>query len=218
MKSFNDIYQAYLGLKEKDQDDGLTTDLTGSRVTATYFEQVYNATRMLRDFVDRYLAGNARVVEAVNNFTGIERAMNVKFAVLVDVIRCYDGLDHPTTFNRPEGIALMLVLTQMLDLDTIDDYSQLSQVRPGTLSSLEIIPYLDACSQELGNPYSLFVSSILEQINERTDRLYRLNIYSLCKKIAEVDGHITVAEKEWLEEIARLADDDPSNDIDVSQI
>ena len=41
-------------------------------------------------------------------------------------------------------------------------------------------------------------------------------LYNLCKKIAEVDGEISFSEKEWLNEIALLNDDDPDNDIDIS--
>lgn len=40
----------------------------------------------------------------------------------------------------------------------------------------------------------------------------------MCKRIAEVDGEISLSEKEWLNEIALLNDDDPANDIDVSNI
>jgi hypothetical protein len=38
----------------------------------------------------------------------------------------------------------------------------------------------------------------------------------LCKAIAEVDGEISEAEEEWLNEIALLNDDDSNNDVDIS--
>ena len=50
------------------------------------------------------------------------------------------------------------------------------------------------------------------------DRDYRIILYSLCKRIAEVDGEITISEEEWLKEIALLNDDDPDNDIDISRL
>lgn len=73
------------------------------------------------------------------------------------------------------------------------------------------------CSEELGNRYSLFMSTIFEDIDAMDiDRLYRMLLYNLCKSIAEVDGVISPAEQDWLNEIALLNDDDPNNDIDVS--
>lgn len=47
------------------------------------------------------------------------------------------------------------------------------------------------------------------------DKCYRKLLYNLCKKIVEVDGKITLSEKEWLNEITLLNDDDPDNDIDM---
>ena len=55
-------------------------------------------------------------------------------------------------------------------------------------------------------------------VSKYKDIAYRRLIYRLCKAIAEVDGVLSVLEREWLDEVARLDDDDPRNDIDVSDI
>lgn len=136
--------------------------------------------------------------------------------MLIDVLRCYDGLGHPTSFTTPEGIALMVLLGKNMSIGEINSYEQLETVNSATLSLIDIIPYISECSDELGQKYSLFMSTIFEKEASDIDRLYRMLLYNLCKRIAEVDGEISISEKEWLEEIALLADDDPDNDVDIS--
>ena len=88
----------------------------------------------------------------------------------------------------------------------------------GAKSLIDIIPYIDQCSQEIGNTNTLLISSVLESTDPDADILYRQLLYKLCKSIASVDGNLAIEEKEWLEEIARLDDDDLTNDIDVNDI
>ena len=110
----------------------------------------------------------------------------------------------------------MILLGKILCVGEIQAYEQLESVNSATLSLIDIIPFISECSEELGNRYSLFLSSVLEKESPDVDRLYRMLLYNLCKKIAEVDGEISISEKEWLNEIALLNDDDPDNDIDIS--
>lgn len=110
----------------------------------------------------------------------------------------------------------MVLLGKILCVGEIQTYEQLKSVNSATLSLIDIIPYISECSDELGNRYSLFLSSMIEKESPDIDRLYRMLLYNLCKKIAEVDGEISYSEKEWLNEIALLNDDDPDNDIDIS--
>ena len=110
----------------------------------------------------------------------------------------------------------MVLLGKILCVCEIQTYEQLKSVSSANLSLIDIIPYINEVSDELGNRYSLFLSSIIEKESPSVDRLYRMLLYNLCKKIAEIDEEISFSEKEWLNEIALLNDDDPDNDIDIS--
>ena len=220
MNSLDNLYEQYYNLIEKIQENtnnGFTTDLLQYGITKEYFEEVVKATGLLQNFYDKYLTiDNIRnsVCEKLND----NHAENVKFCMLIDVLRCYDGLGHPTSFTAPEGIALMVLLGKIMSLGKINSYEQLETVNSSTLSLIDIIPYISECSEELGQKYTLFMSTVFEKEAPDIDRLYRMLLYNLCKRIAEVDGEISISEKEWLEEIALLADDDPDNDIDISDL
>lgn len=217
MNSLDNLYEQYYNFVDNNQENTnnvFTTDLLQYGITKEYFEEVEKATGLLQSFYNKYLA-NDNIRNAVCESLNDNHAENVKFCMLIDVLRCYDGLGHPTSFTTPEGIALMVLLGRILGLGEINSYEQLETVNSATLSLIDIIPYISECSDELGQNYSLFMSTIFEKKVPDIDRLYRILLYNLCKKIAEVDGEISISEKEWLEEIALLTDDDPDNDIDI---
>lgn len=218
MESIENLYEQYYNLLEGIQEncsDEFTTNLLQYGITRDYYNQVDKATELLLKFYEKYLK-KADLEESINEFFQDKRTENIKFCLLIDIIRCYEGLDHPTTFTTPEGIALMLLLSKILCIGGIQSYEQLEFVNTTTLSLIDIIPYINECSYELGNRYSLFLSTFLKQDSSKTDHLYRMLLYNLCKKIAEVDEEISLSEKEWLNEIALLNDEDSNNDIDIS--
>lgn len=217
MKSINILYEHYDRLKAElqgDLENDVTTNLLQSGITREYFDKVNAAIELLQKFYDRHLKSN-QIHEAVAAQLNSTRKENVKFCMLIDIMRCYDGLDHPTSFNTPEGVALMMLVDKMIGESKIERYEQLAGVSSTTLELIDIIPYINECSYELGNRYSLFMSSVFEKVSLDMDKLYRRLIYNLCKHIAEVNGVITISEKDWLNEIALLNDDDPENDTDI---
>ena len=217
MDKFNELYDQYALYKEKlnEEDTDFTTDLQRYGITSDYYHKVEKATELMTRFYDSKLA-NSTIRSAVEYRLNDYHAENLKFCLLIDVLRCYDGLNHPTTFTTPEGIALLMLLDKIIGNKDIMSYRQLETVRPATLSLIDIVPYISECSEQLGSRYSLFLSGIFKKKAPAVDSLYRRLMYNLCKTIAEVDGVISVSEEEWLREIALLNDDDSNNDIDIS--
>ena len=76
-------------------------------------------------------------------------------------------------------------------------------------------PILALVLKLIGVAESPIVPTIIAKKSPDMEPLYRRLIYNLCKTIAAVDGEITIAEQEWLNEIALLNDEDSNNDIDI---
>lgn len=220
MESLDNLYVQYYNLIENIQDNTdneFATDLLQYGITKEYYEEVVKASSLLQNFYDKHLANDdihCVVCERLDD-NSIE---NVKFCMMADVMRCYDGLGHPTSFTTPEGIAFMVLLGKLLGLGEVNSYEQLGAINSASLSLIDIIPYISEFSDELGQRYSLFMSTIFDKESPNIDRIYRRLLYNLCKKIAEVDGEISLSEKEWVNEIALHNDDDPDNDIDISDL
>lgn len=217
MDKFSLLYDQYTLYKKRVREDNsvFTTNLLQYGITEDYFHKVSNATELLVRFYEAKLI-NATIQNAVAYRLNHRNTNNLKFCLLIDVLRCYDGLSHPTTFTTPEGIALMMLLDRIIGESKIMIYEQLSVVDSVTLSLIDLIPYLSECSEQLGSKYSLYLPTVFEKKAPDMEQLYRRILYNFSKTIAEVDREISTAEEEWLKEIALLNDDDPSNDIDVS--
>lgn len=219
MNKLDALYEQYDRLLEmQNKDNGeLTINLLQYGVTEEYYDRISKATSYLVDFYDKYLVKD-EIRITVSELLDDERLENVKFCLLIDVLRCYDGLEHPTTFTTPEGIALMIMLGKVFGFGEITSYSQMREVYAATVNLNDIIPYIFDCSEELGKRHSLVMSKVLNKCMPDVDRLYRIVLYNLCKNIAEVDGEITLSEQDWLNEIALLNDGDPATDIDMTNL
>ncbi len=217
MGKFQSLYEQYslLKTKLKENVNDFSADLLQYGITADYYRKVDEATELLCKFYDVKLA-NATIQNALAYRLNDNHAENVKICLLIDVLRCYEGLSHPTTFTTPEGTALLLLLDKILGNREIKSYAQLEAVSSPTLSMIDIIPYISECSEGLGTKYSLYLPTILEKKSPENEHLYRSLIYNMCKAVAEVDGEISAAEENWLYEIALLNDDDSSNDVDLN--
>ena len=220
MDSLNSYHFQLKLLMEKFTDEhcyDTAVDLSQNGVTESYFGNVSDAAQAITDFYKEYLS-LPDISKQISTKYSFDSESDVKLALIIDVLRCYDGLGHSTSFNTPEGIAIMIFLGKIYEVERIYSFKDLSDIDFGTVSLIDIIPYIDQCSQEIGNTNTLLISSVLESTDPDADILYRQLLYKLCKSIASVDGNLAIEEKEWLEEIARLDDDDLTNDIDVNDI
>lgn len=217
MKQFKILYEHYSLLKNQlnNSEEDITTNLLEYGIKEDYFDNVNRATELLYKFYNVKLV-KADIRNALSYKLNDNHSENVKMCLLIDVLRSYDGLGHPTSFTTPEGIALLVLMDKFIGNHEIEAYGRLGKVTSATLSLIDVIPSLSDCSDVLGNKYALYLPSILAKKAPDTESLYRQYIYRLCKTIAEVDGEISVAEEEWLREIALLNDDDPNNDVEIS--
>ncbi len=216
MDAFKLLHEQYTQLRKKlnEEPDSFSVDLLQNGITEEYYNKVDVATSLLCKFYEVKLLPlnlhNALAYRLNDN-----HYENLKICLLIDVIRSYEGLGHATSFNTPEGIALMILLDKMIGNKEIVTYRQLAKVSTATLSLIDIIPSLSECSESLGDRYSLYIASLLNKKSPEAMKIYRKLIYHLCKTIAEVDGQISEVEEDWLKEIALLNDNDLNNDIDV---
>ena len=215
MNKLQVLYEQYNLLKENlKRDDGFTNNLQRYGITEDYYNKVNQAVELLCKYYIVKL-DNSSIRNALSYRLNDNHSENTKICLIIDVLRCYEGLGHPTTFTTPEGVALLIFLDKMLGNKEITSFLHLEAVSAATVSLIDIIPYISDCSESLGLRYSLYLPTIIAKKSPDMEPLYRRLIYNLCKTIAAVDGEITIAEQEWLNEIALLNDEDSNNDIDI---
>ncbi len=97
MDKFCQLYEQYAHYKEKVDKDNtdFTTNLLQYDITEEYFIKVSRAVELLLRFYDTKLS-NTAIRNAVAYRLNHNHTENVKFCLLIDLLRCYDGLGHPT--------------------------------------------------------------------------------------------------------------------------
>lgn len=192
----------------------LTIDLSSSITSQEYFEKVDCATTNLASFFLHSIE-TRQVRSILYNYLPLKekRKGDLLLCFMIDILRCFEGLNHPTNLSSPEGIALLILLTKLYSPQFVFTYESLSEIPEKVINLDAIVPYIYECSAELGDTDELIISKPLQNIDSKADILYRELIYHFCEAISKADGHISILEKEWLMSVLRLDDDNPDNDI-----
>ncbi len=217
-----ECYDNYIGQLESlskqiaEMNSGMSVDLLSDTVTEPYFDKVDFATSMMLSFYEKHLK-NRLVLNSIEGLLytrKLEDYEGVRLCLLIDVFRCYVEQGHTTRLNSPEGVALLMVLVKFLVPDYTMTYQDLKSVPSEVVNLDGLIPYIEACSHDIGIPMGeCVVSKVLNNISPKNERRYRIILYRFCSAVAEVDGVITEAEDDYIKTLLRLDDDDPDNDI-----
>ena len=201
-------------------DDVFMSDLSEG-IEESYFEKIDQATSMLLSFYERYIA-DTRMHIALHERVNTRRRKNyddLKLMLMIDVVRAYEGLNHSTRLNRPEGVALLLLLVKFFRPDYLISYQGLKAIPTDIINLDGLVPYISNCSDQIDIPMEESVISILlRDAHPKADKSYRITMYALFEAISEVDGVISRSEREYLMTLLRLDDDDVTNDIVIDSI
>lgn len=201
-------------------DDVFMNDLSEG-IEESYFEKIDQATSMILSFYERYIA-DTRMHVALHERVNTRRRKNyddLKLILMIDVVRAYEGLNHSTRLNCPEGIALLLLLVKFFRPDYFISYQGLKAIPTDIINLDGLVPYISNCSDQIDIPMEESVISILlRDAHPKADKSYRITMYALFEAISEVDGVISRSEREYLMTLLRLDDDDLTNDINIDSI
>jgi len=230
MECFTEFYELLENLtqptviEEDDElgtiDDDFKSDLS-TGIDEKYFDKIDQASSMILSFYERYIA-DTRMHVALHERVNTRRRKDyndLKLMLMIDVIRAYEGLNHSTRLNCPEGIALLLLLVKFFRPDYFISYLGLKAIPTDIINLDGLVPYISNCSDQIDIPMEESVISVLLQdVHPKADKTYRIAMYALFEAISEVDGVISRSEREYLMTLLRLDDDDVTNDIVIDSI
>lgn len=202
------------------EEEDFKSDLSFG-ISEEYFEKVDHASTTLVNFYERYVADSVMHF-ALHSRINTRRRKNyddLKLMVMVDVVRAYEGLDHSTRLNCPEGIALLLLLVKLFRPDYFISYEGLKEIPTDIINLDGIVPYISAVSDMIDIPTEeSVISELLLEAHPKHERSYRICLYHLFEAVSEADGVISLSEREYLMTLLHLDDDDVSNDINIDSI
>lgn len=222
MKAYADYFDRLnLAVNQNYDPDDVPVDLTRSGVTPEYYAKIDERSDDMLDFFQKKIANQA-VREALNGMVTIEGYRDdddLMLCLLMDIVHCFDALGHPTSLDTCEGIALLNMMEKVYRPDYYMSFEELSEV-PGFIINLDaMVTYIVSCIEatDIMKSQSI-VSALLQQVDPDADKEYRILLYRFCEAISEVDGVISVLEREFLMNILRLDDNDVTTDIHTDSI
>lgn len=230
MECFTEFYELLESLTQPlviEEEDGLETidkdfkiDLS-TGIDEKYFDKIDQASSMILSFYERYIA-DTRMHVALHELVNTRRRKDyndLKLMLMIDVVRAYEGLNHSTRLNCPEGIALLLLLVKFFRPDYFISYQGLKAIPTDIINLDGLVPYISNCSDQIDIPMEdSVISVLLQDVHPKADKTYRIAMYALFEAISEVDGVISLSEREYLMSLLRLDDDDVTNDIVIDSI
>lgn len=201
--------------------DGVTVDLTRSGVTREYFNKLDESSNALLDFFQETVAKQEvrDALQGIVTMEGYQENEDLMLCFLMDLVHCFEGLDHSTSLNTCEGLALLNVMAKVYRPDYYMSFEELSEIPQFIINLDAMTIYIDGCIEEteIMKNQSL-VSVLLQIVNPEADKEYRILLYRLCEAISEADGVISISEREFLMNVLRLDDNDVSTDIITDSI
>lgn len=218
MKCFENYLSALRSVTSKNADpDAPDVDLCGACPSEAYFNEVDKCTSDLLDFFRKEVASSQDAHQWLRDLLpmeGFEGDEDLMLCLLMDIVNCYNGLDHPTSLGSKEGLSLLDILSKVYRPDYCMLYSQLGEVPQIIIDLDAMVSYITECVDfvPLMRTSSL-VSEILSMYDPEADRRYRILLYRFCKEVSVVDCDISSSEEQYLRSLLRLDDEDAGNDI-----
>lgn len=222
MSAFSNYFDRLNVVTSQNYDkEDTTVDLMRSGVTLEYYNIIDERSDALLAFFHRNVAKQEvrNVLRDIVSIDGYKDDEDLMLCLLMDIVNCFEGLDHPTRLDSCEGLALLNVMEKVYRPDYYMSFEELSVVPQFIINLDGMVSFIEGCIQETAIMKSKsIVSALLEIYDPEADKEYRILLYRLCEAISEVDGVISVSEREYLMNVLRLDDDDVSNDIITNSI
>lgn len=222
MSAFSEYYKQLSIVTSQNYDShDILTDLTISGVTQDYFNSIDQKSDALLEFYLNQISNPVlhNNLKELFDFGDSKDNDDLMLCLLMDIVYCFESMNHPTSLNTCEGFALLNIMEKVYRPDYYMSFEDLSEVPSFIINLDSMLSYIEGCIDEVKmiKEQSL-VSVLLQKIDPNSDKEYRILLYKLCEAISEADGVISISERDLLMSILRLDDDDVSNDIETDSI
>ena len=221
MDPFSEYFQRKGAVVNQNYDNtAFPSDLTGSGITKEYFSKIDLLSESLLIFLQDKVIVPEVIEKAHQSFPFADKGSDgVMLCFLMELVNCYEEMGHRTNLSSCEGIALLNILGKVYRPDYYMAYEYLSEVPQIIINLDEMVAFISNCIEVTPQvKKGSLVSSLLQEIDEQTDKEYRIRMYYLCEAISEADGKITQSESDYLKSLLRIDDDDLDNDIIIDSI
>ena len=209
----NNTFEPLPELIEKNDDVPLIT-------SQQYFNDIWFLCKRIYEFTSE-LAKDKSFIKIMENLVKGDITISgnkltapkdkIHFYMLMDILNCYNGLEHPVELDKKEGLALLLYAVLHFNNGEIElDYSKLDMLKAKCTDYIEdYLIQLNDSLKELNAPFC--IELCLKEYDSQLHDKYIVLMYRYASLIAKADGKVSETEVNWLNMIMNMKIGDNTN-------
>lgn len=179
-------------------------------ISEQYYKDAVAVCNKLRDF-KKSLSLNLSAIEAISNayaWPDNKKEEHITHLIVVDALRCFEGSGTAVALDSKEGFGFM-VLTWGLTCDEgFPEYKNIENFYKAASITADYIQSIKVFANETFKPGKLALPNILSSCDSGIRDKYLVLLAQWASIVANADETVTTQEKEWLEKLTSLRNED----------
>ncbi len=179
-------------------------------ISEQYYKDAVAVCNKLRDF-KKSLSLNLSAIEAISNayaWPDNKKEEHITHLIVVDALRCFEGSGTAVALDSKEGFGFM-VLTWGLTCDEgFPEYKNIENFYKAASITADYIQSIKVFANETFKPGKLALPNILSSCDSGICDKYLVLLAQWASIVANADETVTTQEKEWLEKLTSLRNED----------
>lgn len=180
-------------------------------ISEKYFNDVAAASKELGEF-KKSMCLNISVRDAVASalaWPDDEAEHHINYLISLDALGCFEGSGTSLALDSKEGLGLMALCWALISNDPFPEYKNIDFVYKTAPQTAGYIQTLKQFSRESFPGKKLVFTDILASCDAGLREKYLVLLSRWASIVANADGTITEKEKNWLEKLSNLKDEQP---------
>ena len=197
------------GTEEEEKDAENTAILNAYGISEKYFNDIDAASKALGDF-KKSLCLNISVRDAVAAsfaWPDDDVESHVNYFISIDALGCFEGSGTSLALDSKEGFGLMALCWALISKEPFPEYKHIDAVFRTAPQTAGYIQTLKQFARESFPNKKLVFTGILASCDAGLREKYLVLLSRWASIVANADGTITDKEKEWLDKLSNLKDE-----------
>lgn len=199
------------GTEEEEKDAENTAILNAYGISEKYFNDVDAASKALGNFKNS-LCLNISVRDAVAAaFAWPDENVesHINYLISIDALGCFEGSGTSLALDSNEGFGLMALCWALISKEPFPEYKHIEAVFRTAPQTAGYIQTLKQFARDSFPNKKLVFTDILASCDAGLREKYLVLLSRWASIVANADGTITDKEKEWLDKLSNLKDEQP---------
>lgn len=185
-------------------------------VSEEYFNEIAAASKNLADF-KKSVCLNISALDAISSafaWPDNDKEGHINYLISIDALRCFEGSGVTLALDTVEGFGLLALSWALISKDNYPEYKNVGFFFNTASQTADYIQTLKKFANGHFPKGRLVFPDLLFSCGSDLRERYLTLLSKWASTVAKADGTVTDKEKDWLEKLANLKDEEPQPSIE----